>query len=335
MLGRRPREGCTIDIAVFTPEELPIALRALYDVARANGSITPAEQQLFEALAEIHGQPLPELGPISPEALAAGITRPHARHRLVQLAFVTALVDTDPTDGQLAHVRAIAQALEQEERSLALLRHMVNDHRALVRFDIMRRMLGGTFMGDDTREKATTMASIFGSLTKLASPDPELAWRFKQLGLLPEGTLGRAYWQFATSRKFDFPGERGAIIERTVIHDFGHVLSGYDTTPEGELRQGAFQAGNRRDDGFVFLCFVLTQFQVGVKFAPIAETRVGAFQAPAVLEAVARGAACKVDTTDHWDFWRVVDRPVRELRAEWGIPPIRHGGVGVQPGYAP
>ena len=53
-----------MDIAVFTPEELPIALCALWNVANANGSITPAEQQLFEALAELHGQPLPKLGPI-------------------------------------------------------------------------------------------------------------------------------------------------------------------------------------------------------------------------------------------------------------------------------
>ena len=111
------------------------------------------------------------------------------------------------------------------------------------------------------------------------------------------------------------------------------MLSGYDTTPEGELRQGAFQAGNRRSDGFVFLCFVLTQFQFGIKFAPIAETRVGAFHTPAVIEAVARGAACKVDTTDHWDFWADVERPVHELREAWGIPPIKHLGVGVQPDY--
>jgi hypothetical protein len=324
-----------MDLAVFTPEELPIALRAMWNVANANGSITPAEQQLFEAIAEIHALPLPELGPISPAELASGITRPHARHRLVQLAIVTATVDADPTESQHEQVLAIAEALEQEEKGLQLLYDLVHDRRAMVRFDIMRRMLGGSFMGDDAREKASTMASIFGSITKLSRPKPELAWRFRQLGLLPEGTLGREYWKFATRRKFDFPGELGAIIERTVIHDLGHVLSGYDTTPEGELRQGAFQAGNRRNDGFVFLCFVLTQFQLGIKFAPIAETRVGAFQTqtPAVIEAVARGAACKVDTTDHWDFWADVERPVQELRESWGIPPIKHLGVGVQPEY--
>jgi ubiquinone biosynthesis protein Coq4 len=327
------QEGRTMDIAVFTPDELPIALRALYTVAIANGSITPAEQQLFEALCEIHAQPVPKIGPITMKELAERITRPHARHRLVQLAFVTALVDTDPTEGQYAAVRAIADALGEEEKSLTLLRDLVNDSRAMVRFDVMRRMIGGTFMGQDAMDKAKTMASLFGHMTKLAKPNDEQAWRFKQLGLLPEGTLGREYWKFATRRKFHLPGEAGTMVERMVCHDFGHVLSGYDTTVEGELRQGSFQAGNRRDDGFVFLCFVLTQFHVGFTIQPIAEARVGAFQAPAVLEAVNRGAACKVDITDHWDFWKVVDRPVRELREEYGIAPIKYGGVGVAPEY--
>jgi hypothetical protein len=322
-----------MDIAVFTPDELPFALRALYDVAIANGSITPAEQQLFAALGEIHARPVPPLGPIQPAELAAAITRPHARHRLVQLAFVTALVDTDPTDAQLAAVRAIATALEQDEKSLALLKDLVADRRAMVRFDIARRMLGGKFLGDDAKEKAQTFAGMFSAMTGVGATDPELRWRFRELGLLPEGTLGREYWKFTTKRRFLMPGDLGGMTERMVIHDFGHVISGYDTTAEGEIRQGSFQAGNRRDDGFVFLCFVLTQFHLGTTITPIAAPTVGGFQVPSVLEAIHRGASCKVDITDHWNFWEVIDRPVRELREEWGIPPIQHGEVGVQADY--
>ena len=51
--------------------------------------------------------------------------------------------------------------------------------------------------------------------------------------------------------------------------------------------------------------------------------------------AFARGAACKKDMTESWDLWKDVERPVRELREEWGITPITHVGDGVQPGYVP
>jgi hypothetical protein len=113
----------------------------------------------------------------------------------------------------------------------------------------------------------------------------------------------------------------------------GHVLAGYDTDFMGEIRQGAFQAGNRRDDGFVFLLFVLNQMHLGVPIRPNLDVDRGLFDVPPVMEALARGAACKVDLTDGWDFWQLVDRPVVVLRKELGIPPIKHLGPGVQKRY--
>lgn len=40
-----------------------------------------------------------------------------------------------------------------------------------------------------------------------------------------------------------------------------------------------------------------------------------------VVRAFARGARVTVDLTDRWDFWAVMDRPVEELRREYGIEP--------------
>jgi ubiquinone biosynthesis protein Coq4 len=106
-----------------------------------------------------------------------------------------------------------------------------------------------------------------------------------------------------------------------VYHDFAHVLAGYDTNPEGEIQQGAFQAGNRREDGFLFLLFVLVQFHLGVKITPVAEPQRGLFDVPRIMRAVERGAACKVDLTDNWNFWDVVNVPLEQLRTQYGIAP--------------
>ena len=46
---------------------------------------------------------------------------------------------------------------------------------------------------------------------------------------------GREFWQHMTSRKFAFPGEPGGLLERQCHHDLTHVLTGYDTDPDGEF----------------------------------------------------------------------------------------------------
>lgn len=85
----------------------------------------------------------------------------------------------------------------------------------------------------------------------------------------------------------------------------GHVLAGYGTDPQGEIQQAAFQAGFVRDNGFMFLLFGILQFHVGMRITPIAKSYEGLFDVPRVLEALRRGAACKV-----------------EVRAELGVPPL-------------
>jgi ubiquinone biosynthesis protein Coq4 len=152
--------------------------------------------------------------------------------------------------------------------------------------------------------------------------DPEVAWKYKQLGLLPEGTVGREFWEHCTKNRFGVPGEKGGIPERMVFHDFGHVLAGYDTRPESEIQQGAFQGGFVREDGFAFLMFVIIQFHLGVKVTPVSAGYTGLFDVQKVLRAAERGAACKVDLSDHWDPFAVADAPVEQLRTEYGIPAL-------------
>jgi hypothetical protein len=40
-----------------------------------------------------------------------------------------------------------------------------------------------------------------------------------------------------------------------------------------------------------------------------------------VVRAFARGTKVKIDLTDHWDFWAVMDRQVEDLHREYGIEP--------------
>lgn len=311
-----------MDLQVLRADEIPVALRALREVVAANGTVTPAEARFIEVIAELHGTQadVEALRPIAPDEVARVITDPHRRKRVVQLAMIAAMVEGDVTALENAAVRRLARALDVDEKGLKVLEDVTGNHRLLTRFDMTRRIMG-KFGGQAYADEGVT------GVRKLLMPftggeDPEVAWKYKSLGLLPAGTLGREFWEHCTRHRFSFPGEKGGIPERLVFHDFGHVLAGYGTDPEGEIQQGAFQAGFIREDGFVFLLFVVIQFHLGIKVTPVTGGVTGLFDAGKVMRAVQRGAACKVDLSDHWDFFSVAARPVAELRAEYGIPPV-------------
>ena len=313
-----------MELAFLKLQQLPVALAALQTVASGHGRLTESERSLLEVVAEMHRSPLdlatvPRLDPVT---LAAVVDDPHQRKRLVQMAMVMAMVEGDVTPAQEKAVRAIAEVLEVDEAGLKVLHEVVNDSKLLTRMHMMRRLMG-RFVGDVREQEGLSGVKKFLSPLFLGGgEDPEVAWRYKQLGLLPEGTVGRAYWEFCTSRRFGFPGEAGGIPERMVFHDFGHILSGYETDAEGEIQQGAFQAGFTRTDGFSFLLFVIVQFHLGIKVTPIAEARTGLFDVRKVIRAAERGAACRDDLSARWDHWAWVELPVEEARERLGIPPL-------------
>jgi hypothetical protein len=312
-----------MDLVVLDEKEIHHALRALRDVVASNGTITPAEARFIEVIAELHGTKVDvaSLPSVAPGEVAEVITEPHQRKRVVQLAAIAAMVEGDVTASEAVAVRALAAALGVEEAALRVLDSIAADHRLLTRFDMLRRIMGNISARAYEEEGFAGVRKMLGLFTG-GGEDPALAWKYKQLGLLPEGTLGRAFWEHCTKNCFGVPGEKNGMPERVVFHDFGHVLAGYDTRPESEIQQAAFQGGFVREDGFAFLMFGIIQFHLGVKVTPITDGRTGLFDVPKVLRAAERGAACKVDLSNRWDPFAVADVPVDQLRAEYGIPAL-------------
>src|SRR5262245_47547585 len=312
-----------MDLVVLDRKEVPFALRALRMVVASNGTITPAERRFIEVVAELHGTSVDvgSLKSVEPGEVAEAIGQAHQRKRVVQLAAIAAMEEGDVSPEGAAAVKQLAAALDVEEAALRVLDSIAGDHRLLTRFDMMRRIMGkyGTkAYKEEGFAGVRKMMAMFG-----AGADAQVAWKYKQLGLLPEGTLGREFWEHCTKNRFSVPGEKGGIPERMVFHDFGHVLAGYDTRPESEIQQGAFQGGFVREDGFAFLMFVIIQFHLGMKVTPITDGFVGLFDVAKVLRAAQRGAACKVDLSDGWDPFAVADAPLEQLRAEYRIPPLQ------------
>jgi hypothetical protein len=91
--------------------------------------------------------------------------------------------------------------------------------------------------------------------------------------------------------------------------------------PLAEIQQGSFQGGNRRNDGFFFIQFVILQFHHGIRLTPIAKPEVGYFDPETVLWAIHRGASCKVDVTHDWNHRPLMTLGLEEARREIGLLP--------------
>jgi len=307
-----------MDIEIFHAAELEPVLRALRAVAVANDAFTEAERDFVRAIAQIHDASVDvdALQPIAVEELAGILIDPHRRKRAVQLAIVMALVEGAPDQATERAVRALASALCIADSGLEVLYDISHGHTLLARLKMMRRMRDSVRNNHAFPGFFRTAVQALG----FAAEDPGLAARYEALGASAPGSFGQAVYSHFRKNQFPFPGQKHGF-SAIVFHDLGHVLSGYDTNPEGEIQQAAFQAGFKRQDGFFFLLFGVLQFHLGLRVTPIAQAERGLFDVKRVLRAVERGAACKVDLGAGFDLFAYADLPLERVRSELGIPP--------------
>lgn len=314
----------------LTREQARVAIASLMEVARADGRFDELERELVSAAAEALGEPdldLEALAPIGAEEVAVAVDDALARTRLVQAMIVCALVDGEASREEAALIARFASTLGVDDRRVANLHDIAEGHLLRVQIDVLRRF---PVMRQMVRQALAEKGArwLFRSFRILQgwTHDAELAWRYKKLGLMPAGTLGRAFWESMTRWGLPFPGEPHGLNEYIAHHDLTHVLAGYGVEPGQEILVAAFTAGMRREDPFALVFATTLSFHLGIRIQPIAPGSRGNFHPREVVHALERGLATQRDLSDGtWDYWSVMDRPIDELRAEYGIPPLDEG----------
>lgn len=308
-----------MDIDVFSNRELGTVFRVLRTALNPAGMLDAQERHFLETYATITHY---VLAPVDPQPIAArevAIEGAHQRKHLIQLSAVAALLSRPVNPASVAYLRELARHLTVKDSVIDVLEAVRKGQRIKVRMLAMRRVIRALISEAYRSEGAMGVLRFFGAMFLKTTVNKEKHWDYKRLGLLPEGTLGRVYWKHLTRTGFGFPGEPGGIPDSIAYHDVGHVLSDYDTTPQGEIQQGSFQAGNRREDGFFFLQFVILQFHQGIKVTPATDAQVGNFDPRKVLWAIHRGAKCEVDITHQWNFWPLMTLTLQEAREKCGL----------------
>ena len=305
------------------PAELvPYGLRAMKTVAMADGRFAEMERRMMAAAQQALATALDidALEPITPAELAAAITDAGLRNQIVHGLVILSLADEEPSKAESALVSQFAHALGAAG-DVATLEKLAAGHSMLVRFDMARRVWVRDKVAVKLQEEglgwlvraAATLAGI--------REDTKLAERYRALAKLPPGTLGRSYVEFIRKNQFSLPGEKGSPPELIIFHDMTLVLTGYDTTPRGEMQVAFFHAGSKRVDPFFFAFFALMQFHLGFRAMPVAKDERGHFVPEETVVAMRRGAASTIDPLDGWDPWEVIDTSVDELRERYRIGP--------------
>jgi hypothetical protein len=310
-----------MDIDVFPRPSQDIVFRVLRTALSREHTLEDRERLFLDTYARITGYALPSAEPRTIHPSEVEIGGAHQRKRLVQLAAVAALLSHPIRPASIRFVADLAHQLRTHDPVIEVMHALAGRRHFRVRVLAMRRAMRALFTEAWLHGGLRGVLGFAGAMFLGAAASADRLWSYKRLELLPEGTLGRAYWRHMTDTGFRFPGEKGGIPGPVAYHDVAHVLAEHDTTPLGEIQQGSFQAGNRRKDGFFFLQFVLLQFHHGVKITPSAPPRYGQFQPDKVLWAIHRGAQCPVDMTHQWDFWPLMPLPIEQARAQCGLLP--------------
>jgi hypothetical protein len=172
--------------------------------------------------------------------------------------------------------------------------------------------------------KAWTDADATAWLMPYAkAPDPALAARCKTLGSLPADSFGHAFYVHYTSNGYDFPGEaKGLNAAFALPHDTVHVVTGYGTTPRGELLASTFTAAMHKDFPMAgHILPAIFSWHVDLQINPVAKDAAGGLDPEEFWHALAGGKTATIDTfAPGWDFWAYVETPLRALRKQWAIP---------------
>lgn len=325
------------------PESAPYALRALTMVARAarNGLDRPQRAILaaVQRLVLETDQDVETLEPITSRELASHLEDPAQARQLVRLMVVISLADGPPGIEQASLMSSFATDLGVVEPSLGVIRHLAKGRLLGFRLAFLRRSHVRSYLRNTHRMLGGVRPMVRGLLVArgVVRENTELASRFHALSDLPESTLGHEFFRHCKREGLAFPGEKGGFPIGALFHDFAHVLGGYDTSPEGEMKNAAFQAGfTRGEHDFFTMLFAIVIHTAGVNLTPfempVLLGRIGQGElALDVFRGLRRGAAMKVDLGRDWDFWEDVELPIDVVRERLGVPPLE---VGLHSGEA-
>jgi len=299
-------------------------VRALLGAIDTGDGGTEEQRAVLRAVVDGYWQrsdlDLASLTPLDPAATATAIPDEAMRGRVRELMVALELCRHPLPPDQVAHVDEYAAAMGVDGDGLRLARDIVGESMAQVSVDFARNR-------GEMRPEWSEPSLVAQYVKSLPAPDLALRDRLLAFWDLPEGTLGREYVEFYRRNGFELPGESTVTPAFFVAHDMSHLIAGYGTTGPEEVALSALILGMHDTPAhWVLMLASLGSYEAAVPTGTgfVEKEGVLAREGAADLfaEALARGAACTGDFAS-MDHLAVADRPIAEIREQYGVPPRR------------
>jgi hypothetical protein len=309
-------------VTIIRDEAVEPVVRVLAGAMAVDGGPTGEQRAVLDALAAglWSGQDLDAaaLAPIGPDAAGNAIPDAADRQRTIELLILFELCRHPVSEAQVACTEAYADALTVSGHGLALVRDLVGQGVELAAVDYMRAF--------DSQRAVLTEPSLRGGRDDAPEvEDPALAARLRALHDLAPGTLGFEYVEFYRRNGLPLPGDDPSSPAVFVSHDMCHVIGGYEPTGPGEIALGAMQLAITDSDAhwiqFLGNLGVHEAGYLGAHAVPKQASLARPGAATMLAEAIRRGERCTGDFT-RADHLEMVERPLDDVREEFGVPPI-------------
>jgi hypothetical protein len=285
-----------------------------------SASITAAAHYLLRRHDLTDIATLPAIEP--PDLVAALRTDRELAREAVKYLAIMVLVDGVLDRAKLGRVLEYARALDIEADYLTELVEAASGHMAWVTADMTRKNFDSVISRPSDGIDPVAWIKPYAG----ANADPTLVARYEALGKLQDNTFGKALWQFDKSNGYTFPGDPTALnASFGTPHDSTHVISGYDTSPRGEILVSTFTAAMHPINPMSgHILPVIFNGHLGIKFNDVARYTTGVLDPSEFWHAWARGRDMTVDIfAPDWNVWQWVELDLEEVRRRFNVSPAR------------
>ncbi len=313
--------------------DAPAVLGAVLGAFAPVGGLDELQTSVFDAIArQVYGLDPESIRPLTATELLEAEPNDAERRHAIHLMVVLELVEHPVRNGVDAAIEQYARDIDVDIPILDASREFAGEHFCAMYLDLQRSSWN-TEQALASLRTGTWYELLRSKLSyEGVVADKAIARKWSALRDCEPGTWGAEVADFYQRHHFPFPGERHGISELGALHDWVHVITGYDATPEGEIDVFAFIASTLEDDkGVVLLAITLGIFQndsihrVAGKKVKIArpDTLADPGAVDHLADALRRGHLCTVDVMGGIDLFEYRDVPLAEVRERFSVLPKR------------
>jgi len=251
------------------------------------------------------------------DGAAEKISNPELRRDIMNMAGIFPFLEEENKEERISSFGHLATKLGFDKRFAKQLHKLCHDKVLSMALDQFRGL--SLEMGGSMWKSMLKMAAGFFHL----DGNKEMLAEYQRYQTLPDHIFGKVLTDYYRDNHFALPGTAGEPMSNTIrIHDIHHVLSGYPTTPLGEICVIAFDGALMEEDLGKALIGYVAQFQVGLQFDKGIPRWKNQFKPDLVLRAFERGGECNVNYLQlDFDFTELLEEPLAAVRERFNISP--------------